>query len=160
MGQYRRTNTKNKIGNTARETLSISRHMIFSTPVSVSVHATDSKLCRLAGFGGPPLPCKEVCARIGTEKSNHNRILVCNMLITVRITNLSDIDETFYNNSQIDNIFAGQKTEKFSSARVSIFAVAIFATVPRRLTWPGVVGVCVAFRDRTAPPSQLATVAH
>lgn len=28
------------------------------------------------------------------------------------------------------------------------------------LTWPGVVGVCVALRDRTAPPSQLATVAH
>lgn len=28
------------------------------------------------------------------------------------------------------------------------------------LTCPGVVGVCVALRDRTAPPSQLATVAH
>lgn len=86
MGQYRRTNTKNKIGNTARETLSISRHMIFSTPVSVSVHATDSKLCRRAGFGGPPLPCKEVCSRFGTEKSNHNRILECNMLLIYQIS--------------------------------------------------------------------------
>lgn len=59
MGQYKSTKTKNNIGNTARETLSISRHMIFSTPVSVSVHATDSKLWRLAGFGGPLLPCKD-----------------------------------------------------------------------------------------------------
>lgn len=86
MGQQSSTKTKNNMGNTARDTLSISRHIIFSTPVSVSVQATDRRLCRRAGFGGPPLPCSEVC--------------------------------------------------------------------------PGVVGVCVDFRERTAPPSQLATVAH
>jgi len=34
--------------------------MIFSTPVSVSVQATERRLCRLAGFGGPPFPCSEV----------------------------------------------------------------------------------------------------
>ena len=56
MGQYNSTNKKNNIGNTALEALSISRHIIFSIPVSVSVHATDNKLCLLAGFGGPPFP--------------------------------------------------------------------------------------------------------
>lgn len=54
------TNTKNNAGKTTRDTLSISRHIIRSTPVSISVQATDNKLWRRPVFGGPPLPCNDV----------------------------------------------------------------------------------------------------
>lgn len=60
-GQYRITNTMKRAGKTIRDILSISRHNIRSAPVSVSVQATDNKLCLRAGFGGPfPLPCSDV----------------------------------------------------------------------------------------------------
>lgn len=55
-----------------RDNLSISRHIIFSTPVSLSVHETDSIDClRLIGFG-PPLPCKFVCKQ--KRKLHHSMI--------------------------------------------------------------------------------------
>lgn len=61
IGQYRKTNTRNRPGNTTRDTLSISRHMIRSTPVSMSVQATDRIDCRrLDLVGPPPLPCSDV----------------------------------------------------------------------------------------------------
>lgn len=53
--------TKNKHGNTIRDILSISRHIIRSTPVSASVHATESIDWRRVGFGGPPFPCTAFC---------------------------------------------------------------------------------------------------
>lgn len=58
-GQYKITNTKNNPGKTIRETLSISRHIIFSTPVSTSVQATERILCLRFAFVVPPFPCSD-----------------------------------------------------------------------------------------------------
>lgn len=71
IGQYKTTNTRNNPGKTTRESLSISRHIIFSIPVSVSVHATDNIDClRFIGLVGcifvvPPFPCS-----VGCEENN------------------------------------------------------------------------------------------
>lgn len=55
-GQYKITKTKNKPGKTIRDTLSISRHIIFSTPVSTSVQATERMLCLRFALVAPPFP--------------------------------------------------------------------------------------------------------
>lgn len=61
IGQYNITNTRNSAGKTSLDNLSISRHIIFSMPVSASCQDTDMMLCRLVGFGGgPPFPCRDV----------------------------------------------------------------------------------------------------
>lgn len=56
IGQYNMRKTRNNAGNTIRDILSISRHIIRSTPVSASVQATESIDWRRIGFGCPPLP--------------------------------------------------------------------------------------------------------
>lgn len=59
-GQYKNKNTRNNPGKTIRDTLSISRHIILSTPVSTSVQATDNILCLRFVLVGPPFPWMDV----------------------------------------------------------------------------------------------------